>query len=89
MKKSGCLHDETCHAQRPDFFLGPPPALCPRSHTAAGDAATGTAASGLTDVVEQVGEPGRGGVEGTATGDPLELDEAQLVGALLVLADDA
>ena len=41
------------------------------------------------DVAQQVGEPVDRGVEGTATGDPLELDEAQLVGALLVLADDA
>src|SRR5690606_39412689 len=45
--------------------------------------------SGLADGPAQVDEPLGGRVEGPAAGDTIQLDRAQLVPALHVLADDA
>ncbi len=44
---------------------------------------------GLAELAEQLGEPGHGRVEALAALDPRELDGAQLVAAVLVVADDA
>ena len=43
----------------------------------------------LADFLEQLAEPGLGGVEGLAALDAGELDGAELVAALLVVADEA
>src|SRR5690606_5992135 len=50
---------------------------------------SGPGSVALADVLQQVGEPVDGGVEGAAAGDAVELDDPQLVAALLVLTDDA